>query len=256
MRAGSHDTAEAAVQATAEVAIQAGPLTSGYRGERDILQLRRQFQGRLQQLRSQLIPGLQDWREELLAAVRLAEEQAAELRQRCAEAEREGREEFERTIGNLKAVEEPKRTRLQQQREKREELVREIDELTKSRARAPSTGARVALLIDGDQPLGEMVVKRCYVTTSKARDWGPSLQDAGIDAVVVPRKAGGSKDPVDLEIALEAADLALGPSRPDLSALVIASNDVDLISVLRYVRTAAEQSASGHVGVLPGVDHT
>jgi len=73
--------------------------------ERVMVALRRDFQGKLQTLRAVLHNELLPRREDMIAAVQSIESQRAMVRQRCAEAEREARAEFDGLRSHLASLE-------------------------------------------------------------------------------------------------------------------------------------------------------
>eukprot|EP00930_Biecheleria_cincta_P055673 TRINITY_DN41972_c0_g1_i1.p1 TRINITY_DN41972_c0_g1~~TRINITY_DN41972_c0_g1_i1.p1 ORF type:complete len:434 (-),score=41.35 TRINITY_DN41972_c0_g1_i1:194-1495(-) len=128
------------------------------------------------------------------------------------------------------------------------------------------TNERVALLIDGDQvslnylePLvaavsetGTLSLKRFYTNQVHAVKWKSKLETLGIDPVVVPLLSGGNKSPVDMEIMGDAVDLAKDSSIRKLSAIAVASNDVDYIAVMRRISSLGLRAYLAFRG-LPGV---
>lgn len=109
--------------------------------------------------------------------------------------------------------------------------------------------ATVALLVDGDHvapaafgPLLRALAarslnatdRRFYTVPHKAEKWEKELRAHGFRAVLVPRRAGGRKDPADLALALDAAELALRGAA--VSGIAVASDDTDFALLLGRVR--------------------
>eukprot|EP00929_Paragymnodinium_shiwhaense_P027245 TRINITY_DN16027_c0_g1_i3.p1 TRINITY_DN16027_c0_g1~~TRINITY_DN16027_c0_g1_i3.p1 ORF type:complete len:837 (+),score=118.44 TRINITY_DN16027_c0_g1_i3:118-2628(+) len=91
--------------------------------------LRREFDAFLKHIRFSIYPELRAKREDLANAVQGIDGRVGELRRRAAEAEREGREEFEALRSHLSSVESLKRAVLSREREVRASLIEEIDGL-------------------------------------------------------------------------------------------------------------------------------
>lgn len=114
----------------------------------------------------------------------------------------------------------------------------------------PEGSDRIGLLVDGDQispasfkPLlealgkfGSVPVRRIYLSDHAAGLWSAQLKQFNIRVVRVPRFLHGTKDPSDIAIALGAAELALKPADYSLSAIAIASKDVDFAFLHRQLR--------------------
>eukprot|EP00441_Pelagodinium_beii_P041874 CAMPEP_0197630846 /NCGR_PEP_ID=MMETSP1338-20131121/8201_1 /TAXON_ID=43686 ORGANISM="Pelagodinium beii, Strain RCC1491" /NCGR_SAMPLE_ID=MMETSP1338 /ASSEMBLY_ACC=CAM_ASM_000754 /LENGTH=1065 /DNA_ID=CAMNT_0043202159 /DNA_START=26 /DNA_END=3223 /DNA_ORIENTATION=+ len=95
------------------------------------LQMQQDLSSRLQQFRSQHLPELRQRRDELVGAVQAIDGRSAELRQRCAEAEREGREDFEVLRSHLNSVESLKQAVLGRERDVRQRLINGIDDFVR-----------------------------------------------------------------------------------------------------------------------------
>jgi len=91
----------------------------------------RDFQHKLQTMRSQLIPDLRCRRSELAGVLQSTDAQMAEVRQRCLEAQRDGQAEFEALKAHLSSVENLKLAVLGRERDERARLVDGIDEVVK-----------------------------------------------------------------------------------------------------------------------------
>eukprot|EP00929_Paragymnodinium_shiwhaense_P111829 TRINITY_DN80117_c0_g1_i1.p1 TRINITY_DN80117_c0_g1~~TRINITY_DN80117_c0_g1_i1.p1 ORF type:complete len:512 (-),score=67.24 TRINITY_DN80117_c0_g1_i1:483-2018(-) len=126
-------------------------------------------------------------------------------------------------------------------------------------------GKRLALFFDGDMVGASAAVRivsrfkeagvhvqvaRMYTTAHRAKLWENDLSLSGISLVVPDRMLGGSKDPVDIDLAMDALELALvstcrssdvsGSLQPrgerDIDAVAIAAKDVDFAAVHRRIR--------------------
>lgn len=98
-----------------------------------------EFRSKLQAAR-QLLPELRAQRKELSEAVKGIEAKGAELRQGCAEAEREGREDFEMLRGHLNSVESLKQAVLNREKDVRVRLMKSIDEFCQRVQQAEANG--------------------------------------------------------------------------------------------------------------------
>jgi len=98
-----------------------------------------EFRSKLQAAR-QLLPELRVQRKELLEAVKGIEAKGGELRQSCAEAEREGREDFEMLRGHLNSVESLKQAVLNREKDVRLRLIQSIDDFCQRAQQAEANG--------------------------------------------------------------------------------------------------------------------
>jgi len=97
--------------------------------ERAMIALRRDFNSKVQGLKSLLQTELEPRRQDLLSAVEEIDRHRALVRQRCAEAEREAREEFDGLRGHLASVESLKQAVLGRERDVRCSIVDAIEDL-------------------------------------------------------------------------------------------------------------------------------
>jgi len=102
---------------------------------------------------------------------------------------------------------------------------------------------RIALLIDGDaqgmaacrlcvryiRERSTLLLGRIYVSSQQALTWKSELDELGVRPIVVQRPHGGSKDPTDIMLAMDAVQLATrsDSSDPQVSAIVIVATDSD-----------------------------
>jgi len=93
--------------------------------------LRRDFADKLRTMRGDLVQGLRAQRQDLRAAVQGVDALIAELRQRCAEAERDGLQEFELMKAHLSSLQNRKLVVLSREREDRAKLIEGIDEVAR-----------------------------------------------------------------------------------------------------------------------------
>lgn len=126
-----------------------------------------------------------------------------------------------------------------------------------SQSAEPSGSARIAVLLDGDhvappafQPVldalaiyGTSPIRRIYLSEHIRNKWARQLKQFSIDAVVVPSLVGGSKDPADLALAMDAVDISL-PTVAGVSVVAIVSEDTDFAIVLERVRSKGLQAIS------------
>lgn len=89
--------------------------------------VRGEYQALMHTLEGQLLPELRSRRDALRGGVQSLDMRQAEVRSRCAEAEREGREEFEALRGHLNSVETLKQAVLARERDVRLRLMEDID---------------------------------------------------------------------------------------------------------------------------------
>eukprot|EP00928_Gymnodinium_smaydae_P016486 TRINITY_DN16193_c0_g1_i2.p1 TRINITY_DN16193_c0_g1~~TRINITY_DN16193_c0_g1_i2.p1 ORF type:complete len:1263 (-),score=250.08 TRINITY_DN16193_c0_g1_i2:900-4298(-) len=113
-----------------------GIATAGSLEEQAVV--RSEFERIANALCGQLLPELHAKREALTASAQGIDAQRSELRKRCAEAEREGREEFEALRGHLASVETLKLAVLDRERGVRSQLVEGIDGLARRLQQARS----------------------------------------------------------------------------------------------------------------------
>lgn len=94
-------------------------------------------QVRLETLRRDVLPELQEKREELQVSIRAIEAKDAEVRKQCAEAEREAREELDLLLGHLTSVETLKVSVLGREWDVRTEVVEGVNDVV---GRCPERG--------------------------------------------------------------------------------------------------------------------
>jgi len=109
--------------------VEAVAETRGESPSGDLKSLRRDFHGKLETLRGQLVPELRSRRRDLIATLSATDSRVHQLQQICAEAERDGREEFEALRGHLSSVESLKSAVLRRERDIRSGLVDGIDDI-------------------------------------------------------------------------------------------------------------------------------
>lgn len=133
---------------------------------------------------------------------------------------------------------------------------------------------RIALFIDADhvgprafEPIigaleskGDVVLRRIYAIPSDAALWASSLAQYNINQRNVPRRRGGTKDMVDLSMALDVAGLisdSLDSGDQELrcdnvSAVAIATDDIDYMHILQ--RAIAWGKSAYFVTTSQGID--
>lgn len=139
-----------------------------------------------------------------------------------------------------------------------------------SSACGPGVTGDIALLIDCDQvgvndfktlleslsSFGNVVHRRAYLNRHHAQQWASTLSTCDIIPVIVDRRAGGSKSPVDIEIAMDAQELALRSPINHLGGVAIASHDMDYLSVLCRVRSRGLRALLVQRSARDGGSHT
>ncbi|CAE8603253.1 unnamed protein product [Polarella glacialis] len=114
-----------------------------------------------------------------------------------------------------------------------------------------ATFPRMALLIDGDQvgkndftPIldsllqcGQFVDRRAYLSEHLARTLEEDLTRHQIRPVIVRRHVGGTKSPVDMEIAMDVLELCEQAQGDKIAGVAIASNDLDFFEVLERAQS-------------------
>ncbi|CAE8601761.1 unnamed protein product [Polarella glacialis] len=114
-----------------------------------------------------------------------------------------------------------------------------------------ATFPRIALLIDGDQvgknaftPIldslrqcGQVVDRRAYLSEHTARMLEEDLNRHQIRPVIVRRHIGGTKSPVDMEIAMDVLGLCNQSQGDKVAGVAIASNDLDFFEVLERAKS-------------------
>eukprot|EP00930_Biecheleria_cincta_P004465 TRINITY_DN105378_c0_g1_i1.p1 TRINITY_DN105378_c0_g1~~TRINITY_DN105378_c0_g1_i1.p1 ORF type:complete len:505 (+),score=62.69 TRINITY_DN105378_c0_g1_i1:25-1539(+) len=94
-------------------------------------------------------------------------------------------------------------------------------------------------LLDAVASVGQIKIRRIYLDSVRASRWGEVLQNLRIDPVIVPRSAGGAKDPADVALAFDAG---LEAAKANVTAIAIASQDSDFAWVHQQVRLNNKQA--------------
>eukprot|EP00930_Biecheleria_cincta_P087235 TRINITY_DN7648_c0_g1_i1.p1 TRINITY_DN7648_c0_g1~~TRINITY_DN7648_c0_g1_i1.p1 ORF type:complete len:1075 (-),score=228.50 TRINITY_DN7648_c0_g1_i1:109-3297(-) len=132
--ASKHQTPKPEVAQTSSKEVQVEPESRS----RDPL-IFQEFRAKQQQAR-QALPELRSARDDLARQVQAVEARSSELRQRCAEAEREGLEDFERLRCYLNSVEALKQGTLGRERDIRMQLIEGIDNFCRHLQQAEAAG--------------------------------------------------------------------------------------------------------------------